>query len=211
MIFDAGTSNRGAIRSNSVVRPPRGEAVDATGAFGLLCAENLRVATCLQTTGLLHEHRTACSPTRLNIISSIINIPSVKLLSKRLGCPSSYGRQYKISMQTNQTLSPQTTLFPKLPSRHRRHRSTLLQSLQFELIRRKSRHSVKMSTLTRTFRNLWRIGFKVRLLMSLQFLAIGRTNLFSRNMDIKCRYVSAIGNDLGFDDGVEAHVRICGK
>lgn len=36
MIFDAGTSNRGAIRSNSVVSPPKGDAVDAIEEFGLL-------------------------------------------------------------------------------------------------------------------------------------------------------------------------------
>lgn len=68
------------MRSNSVVSPPRGDAVDATEAFGLLYTENLRVATCLRTTGLLHEHHTACSPTRLNIVALTIEIPSVNLL-----------------------------------------------------------------------------------------------------------------------------------
>jgi hypothetical protein len=85
-------------------------------------------------------------------------------------------------------------------------------SLHFKHIRRKSRHSVKMSTLTRTFRNLWRIGFKVGLSMPVWFVAIGHANiLFSRNMDIKCRYVSAKQWPWFRERRYEAHVRLFGE
>ena len=69
---DAGTSKHGAIRSNSAVMLPSGDALD--GAAELveegICVEKLRSQNFRRTTGLRAAHRSVWPPTRPNIVDA---------------------------------------------------------------------------------------------------------------------------------------------
>lgn len=68
-----------------------------------------------------------------------------------------------------------------------------------------------MSTLTRTFRNLWRIGFKVGLSMPLWFVAIGRANFFLQEYGHQMQVRFSKQWPRSRERRYEAHVRLFGE
>lgn len=69
VICEAGTSNRGAIRSNSTAILPIGEVVTGAAEVEVEYAENSRPASLLPAMGLRPQQRRACPPTLLNIMA----------------------------------------------------------------------------------------------------------------------------------------------
>lgn len=72
VILDAGTSNRGAMRSSSTVMPPSGDGAAAAFALAPVWAENLRSHSLRRATGRHPAHRSVWPPMRPNMITMLV-------------------------------------------------------------------------------------------------------------------------------------------
>ena len=145
VICDAGTSNRGAMRSSSEVIPASGDRADAA-VVALVpdCAEKLRAYNLGRATGRRAALRSACPPIRPN-------------MSKRRKSRVFLNREMRERGANIANSRPPATS---------NHQSLASHSLHIE--------RAKMSTILRTLRNLRRVGIKVCICLVCSLRKFGR-------------------------------------